>query len=571
MNNNYIIKENKKSKLVLLLSGLRHYFVILLFFVSIFSFFKAYIRKETYFASIVIFIFSGLDLFLNYYQIKKDNKYINFENNSIDVIKDGIRKKIKLEELSVGDLVYLEAGSFSLIEGKSADGSNEILIGDYIIKSDNYIVSKTGIDMELYELLNKNKNSSNDKISMLITFASLCMIIVVMILGLILKYDFLDILVLSLSLLIAIIPEGLILCKTFHLMNGNSYYKENNININGLNSLETLGKINILVLPEKYINMKEIISSLGIKSIIISNKIINVNDNKFNENMLNSLSTDELVNQIDNYLYFENMSVKSKLKIINAFKDKGYIVGIIGDNITDCYSMLECDVSISINNNDINNISDFIFPNIELVPKGIAKAQKVVETINKSVMYLLTESIIEGILVFFSIIFNTELFTNIQLLWLNLFIETTLAMLLSYDNNYHDLKYKSNFRIIFKIIFHSVIAIFLFLYYSKVEDILVASSMLFIYLVISGLVNIFSFKNLKKPILNNEIIDNKYLLIGILVIIGIQLLVFASKLSSYLIISGINLKNIFIIMVICLITFIIGEYLKPIYRKVFKV
>ena len=571
---NILTQTKNKSNFFLILCQFWNYYIILLFLVSIFSFFIAHIRNESYFPSLVIFIFSFINIYLKYYQVKRTNKSVNYNdifNNNIVVKRDGITKNVKISELVVGDLVYLESGTYSFIEGKNIDNTEEIMIGDYIIDSNNYIVTKIGNNTELCELLNnKNRNKINDSNSIIITFISLCMIILVMIIGLIFKYDFFDILVLSLSMLIAIIPEGLILCDTFHLMNGNNFYRKNNIKMNKLDDIKKLGKIDILILSDNYLNIVDSINKLGIKCIIISSKNLNTNIDRIDRNMVSSITKTELLEKIKNNLIIENVSVKEKLKIIDLFKESGLIVGIIGENINDLYAMLESNISLSLNDSNISNYSNFIFPNINLMIKGIYESQFINDKIEKSNYYLLASCIIEAIIIFFSIILNTEIFTNIQILWLNLIIETILAMLLSYDNVFYNLKNNYKFRIILKIIFHSIVAIFLFLYYSKVEDILIASSFLFVYFIINEIVSIFSFKDFKNSLLNNKIFDNKYILFGILLIISINLVVLSSKLSSYLIISGIGIKNILILIFISISMFIVGELIKPIYRKVFK-
>ena len=93
---------------------------------------------------------------------------------------------------------------------------------------------------------------------------------------------------------------------------------------------------------------------------------------------------------------------------------------------------------------------------------------------------------------------------------------------------------------------------------------------MFLYLVIHELLFAFSCKNIKKSVLNKDIFNNKKLNIGVFSIMIIQLVILTTGLSKFFIVSGITTKNILITLGICVLMFIIGELVKPIYVKLFK-
>ena len=93
---------------------------------------------------------------------------------------------------------------------------------------------------------------------------------------------------------------------------------------------------------------------------------------------------------------------------------------------------------------------------------------------------------------------------------------------------------------------------------------------MFIFLVANELLFSFSCRNLKKSVLNKNFFENKRLSIGVGVIALVQILILTTGLSQFFIVSGISIMNIIVTLIICLLTFIVGELVKPVYVKLFK-
>ena len=49
-----------------------------------------------------------------------------------------------------------------------------------------------------------------------------------------------------------------------------------------------------------------------------------------------------------------------------------------------------------------------------------------------------------------------------------------------------------------------------------------------------------------------------------------QVIILITPLSKFFIVSNINMKYIFITLIICLLMFVVGELSKPVYTKLFK-
>ena len=64
--------------------------------------------------------------------------------------------------------------------------------------------------------------------------------------------------------------------------------------------------------------------------------------------------------------------------------------------------------------------------------------------------------------------------------------------------------------------------------------------------------------------------SNKRLSIGLGSLLLVQILVLTTGLSKFFIVNNIGIYNVLITLVICLILFILGELVKPLYTKIFK-
>ena len=177
-----------------------------------------------------------------------------------------------------------------------------------------------------------------------------------------------------------------------------------------------------------------------------------------------------------------------------------------------------------------------------------------------------------------------EMFTTLQLLWINLVTDSIPAIMLAFEKSDKEIMDNSpcnrgsqsfftpflTSKIVVSAIFKSIVMIVMFIYYAKTYDANVAGSLMFIFLVANELLYSFSCRNLKHSVLNKSFFENKRLTIGVGIIVLIQILILTTGLSQFFIVEGIRITNILITLGVCLLTFIIGELAKPIYTKLFK-
>ena len=154
------------------------------------------------------------------------------------------------------------------------------------------LVCRTGMNTELGKIAHSLMNKKSDitplqkkinKISKVLTYIILAIIILMMIIGLILKNDFFDILMLSISLAVAAIPEGMSSIITIILSLGMSSMAKRNVIIRKMASVETLGSTDVIC-SDKTGTITQ--NKMLVKMVYVNDQRYKETDNIDNMNML---------------------------------------------------------------------------------------------------------------------------------------------------------------------------------------------------------------------------------------------------------------------------------------------
>lgn len=324
-------------------------------------------------------------------------------------------------------------------------------------------------------------------------------------------------------------------------------------------------------------------------AIAKSVNIIDTDDKAIEGKIVDKMTDDELVEAVKYYQVYARISPNTKLRIVEALQSQGYVVAMTGDGVNDAPAIQKADIGIGMGitgTEVVKKVADCILvdDSFSTIVDGVEEGRRITANIKKVILYLLAGNIVEVILVFVSMLLNMEMFTTLQLLWINLVTDSIPAIMLAFEKSDSDVmenspsnRSSSSFftpfltsKIVISAIFKSIIMIVLFIYYAKTQDANIAGSLMFIYLVANELLYSLSCRNLKKSVLNKNLFDNKRLSLGVGILMIVQVIVLTTGLSKFFIVDGIGIINVLIVLGICLITFVIGELIKPIYVKLFK-
>ena len=317
--------------------------------------------------------------------------------------------------------------------------------------------------------------------------------------------------------------------------------------------------------------------------------IINADEKAIEGKVIDKMTDDELIGAVNYYQVYARITPNSKLRIVEALQSQGKVVAMTGDGVNDAPAIQKADIGIGMGitgTEVVKKVADCILldDSFSTIVDGVEEGRRITANIKKVILYLLAGNIVEVLLVFVSMLLNMEMFTTLQLLWINLVTDSIPAIMLAFEKPDKDIMENTpsnrgsqsfftpflSAKIAISALFKSVVMILLYIYYSKTYNVHVAGSLMFIFLIANELLYSFSCRDLKHSILNKTFFDNKRLSIGVGIIILLQIIIFSTDLAKFFIVGDISIQAILITLGICIITFIIGEVAKPIYAKYFK-
>lgn len=325
------------------------------------------------------------------------------------------------------------------------------------------------------------------------------------------------------------------------------------------------------------------------RAIAKSVGIIDTDEGATTGKEIDKLTDDELKEAVKKYNVYARISPSTKLRIVDALQSNGYVVAMTGDGVNDAPAIQKADIGIGMGitgTEVVKKVADCILvdDSFSTIVNGVEEGRRITSNIKKIILYLLAGNIVEVLLVFISMVLNMEMFTTLQLLWINLVTDSIPAIMLAFEKKTEDQmentlanKYNESFftplltaKIVIGAIIKSIVMLIIFIYFAKEVDVNTAGSLLFIYLVTHELLFSFSCRNIKKSVLNKDIFSNKKLTLGVFLILLVQIIVLVTPISKYFIVPNIKINYILITIGICFIMFVLGELVKPIYTKLFK-
>ena len=267
-------------------------FTNLMSLILLIAFLLSLILGEYYEATAIIcilFLNSILSFIIEYKAEKTIKELSKYAKIKVKVVREGKIEKTLADNLVIGDLILISAGdvipadcriiyandigiSEAPLTGESItiekkvitvpentdifNRINMLYMGTYVIRGNGKaIVVATGKNTELgkiAKLVTKTKKTKNPlelKITELTKFLTFCAILIILLvstIGLFRGINFEHLIIFSLSLAVAAIPEGLPLILTITLGLGAKRMLEKNALIKKLTSTETLGTVNVI-------------------------------------------------------------------------------------------------------------------------------------------------------------------------------------------------------------------------------------------------------------------------------------------------------------------------------------
>ena len=298
------------------------------------------------------------------------------------------------------------------------------------------------------------------------------------------------------------------------------------------------------------------------------------------------MSPEELLDRIKQVKLFARTTPDQKLKIVEALKRNGEIVAMMGDGVNDAPAIHESDIGIVVSEaTDVARESaDLVLldSNFATVVAAIEEGRSIFDNIRKIILYLLSDSFAEIIVIMGGLIIGLPLpVTAVQIIWINLVSDGFPGLALTVDparpGIMQDNPRSSQERLVNKwmvslisivSIVAGIIALAVFIVsYKLTGDIMFARSMAFITLGLNSLAYVFSVRSLLKPFWQNNLFGNKWLLLAVTAGFGLQLFPFiTADTRVFFGVTSLRLFHWLIAITLSILVFAVVEIFKFVYQ-----
>lgn len=281
---------------------------------------------------------------------------------------------------------------------------------------------------------------------------------------------------------------------------------------------------------------------------------------------------------------FARTTPNQKLKIVEALKNNGEIIAMMGDGVNDAPALYKSDIGIVVGSaSDVaKETADLVLldSNFETVVAAIEEGRGIFDNIRKVLLYLVSDSFEEIVAVVGSIILGLPVpITAAQILWINIISDGFPNLALTIDPKAHGTMDRPPrppaeplvtiwMRELIAIVSLSggIIALIIFIYYlNQTGSIEIARSVAFAAFGVNSLIYVFSIKTLKEPFWKENPFNNHWLIIAVIMGMFFQFLPFMFQGSrKFFDLTPLSIPQLVTVFSASFVMFIIIESIKHI-------
>lgn len=159
---------------------------------------------------------------------------------------------------------------------------------------------------------------------------------------------------------------------------------------------------------------------------------------------LDKISDEELNTVIEKYSVYARVQPEHKVRIVNAWRSKGFITAMTGDGVNDAPSIKSADIGIGmgITGTDVTkNVAEMILgdDNFATIVSAVNEGRRIYDNVKKSIQFLLSSNLSEVISVFTATVLGFTILKPVHILWINLITDSIPALALGMEKAEPDL------------------------------------------------------------------------------------------------------------------------------------
>ncbi len=139
-----------------------------------------------------------------------------------------------------------------------------------------------------------------------------------------------------------------------------------------------------------------------------------------------------------NISVYARVQPEHKVRIVNAWRDAGYVTAMTGDGVNDAPSIKAADIGVGmgITGTDVTkNVADMVLAddNFATIISAVEEGRRIYDNIRKVIQFLLSSNMSEVLSIFFATLMGFIILRPVHLLWINLVTDSFPALALGME------------------------------------------------------------------------------------------------------------------------------------------
>ncbi len=153
---------------------------------------------------------------------------------------------------------------------------------------------------------------------------------------------------------------------------------------------------------------------------------------------LGDMSDEEFEKRFRRISVYARVQPEHKVRIVNAWKNAGFVTAMTGDGVNDAPSIKSADIGVGmgITGTDVTkNVADMVLAddNFATIVSAVEEGRRIYDNIRKVIQFLLSSNMSEVISIFVATLMGFSILRPVHLLWINLVTDSIPAMALGME------------------------------------------------------------------------------------------------------------------------------------------
>lgn len=300
------------------------------------------------------------------------------------------------------------------------------------------------------------------------------------------------------------------------------------------------------------------------------------------------LSDKELAKVLKTVKVFARVTPEDKVRIVTFLQKTGKVIAMTGDGVNDAPAIKLANVGVGMGKTGCDvtkGAADIILmdDSFSTIVTAIEEGRRIYDNVISNILYNLSSNFTEIIIILVGMFTFKNIISPIHVLYIDLVADTIPSICLAFEMGSKNLMKrkpasltKNIFTPYFKaflslsVIIEVATSLFVFYMFNSKFGLEVGQTMALLSIVLNEFVFAYNCRSLDEVIVKRGIFSNKYLNMGMLILVGIQLLVFLTPIGKFFGLVRISIIDFIVILLINIVGFILIELIKPIITKFFR-